>query len=61
MRLSEKLVLSFILSCTISILSYLFIDYFVVKVSILKFILIEFILLGSKKLFKFTNSKFRLN
>jgi len=57
MTLSKRLFLSLILSCIISVLSYLFINFFIVKISILKFIFIEFILLGSKKLFKFTDSK----
>jgi hypothetical protein len=61
MTIKEKFFHSFIIGILFSIINWLIIDNFIIKLSIFKYILIEFLLVISIKFYKFTKLKLNLN
>jgi hypothetical protein len=61
MTIREKFFHSFIIGILFSIINWLIIDNFIIKLSIFKYILIEFLLVISIKFYKFTKLKLNLN
>jgi len=61
MTVREKFFHSFLIGILFSLINWLIIDNFIIRVSIFKYILIEFVLVMSVKFFKFTKLKLNLN
>jgi len=61
MTVKEKFFHSFLIGILFSLINWLIIDNFIIRVSIFKYILIEFVLVMSVKFFKFTKLKLNLN
>jgi hypothetical protein len=61
MTLREKFVHSFLLSILFSSLTWFVVDKLLVEISIIKYFILEIILLVSLKLFNFTKLKLGLN
>jgi len=61
MTVKEKFFHSFLIGILFSLINWLIINNFIIRVSIFKYILIEFVLVMSVKFFKFTKLKLNLN
>ena len=61
MTIKEKFFHALVIGILFSILNWFIIDCFIIKLSILKYVFIECILIVSIKLFKFTKLKLNLN
>jgi hypothetical protein len=61
MTIKKKIFYSFLIGILLSLLNWIIIDNFIVRISIYKYILIEFVLVISIKFFKFTKLKLNLD
>jgi hypothetical protein len=61
MTIKKKFFYSFLIGILLSLLNWIIIDNFIVRISIYKYILIEFVLVISIKFFKFTKLKLNLD
>ena len=61
MKLYEKLIHSFLLSFLFTVLTWIVVNKLILEMSFIRYLIIEFILIISLKLFNFTKLKLKLN
>ena len=61
MKLYEKIIHSFLLSFLFTVLTWIVVNKLILEMSFIRYLIIEFILIISLKLFNFTKLKLKLN